>query len=463
MDNNNLNNPNSFGNGDYSAPSNNDYVAPEQNTNVGQNTYAQQNNAFAAQANDASTVQQNTYTAQTSDASATQTNNAFTAQQNTYTTQQNAYSAPNNNMYGNQGNYTAPTNNAFGNSMYANQMPPVGKNGNPVKNNFGMKLTFSILEILSCCLSGCFGLITTVLGIIACVFTCQANSAYKRADWDTFEKKRKSSTVLLWVGLPFEIIGAIAAFIFGLTGGIESLTSNNDTNSGYESFIDEEDEDDYDYDYDYDDEDDVDDVDDVDDSSSNNNSSTVVGYGDIGTIYEIIPADMSYEIGGYDEIYLEGYVITFPALTSDFLAAGFSFSGEDPTNYVINPGDYDLFMFDSRINPDESIGWVYVYNNTDVPMNAIDLPIAGIDVESDQEYNGYVPEMKTIYQVTFGIPAETAIGMIPYEADVYQSDDLDWTTYTYYGDEDDYVEISYRNGYFDELKIRCKSSLDNWD
>ena len=36
MDNNNLNNPNSFGNGDYSAPSNNDYVAPEQNTNVGQ-------------------------------------------------------------------------------------------------------------------------------------------------------------------------------------------------------------------------------------------------------------------------------------------------------------------------------------------------------------------------------------------------------------------------------------------
>lgn len=460
MDNNNLNNPNSFGNGDYSAPSNNDYVAPEQNTNVGQNTYAQQNNAFAAQANDASTVQQNTYTAQTSDASATQTNNAFTAQQNTYTTQQNAYSAPNNNMYGNQGNYTAPTNNAFGNSMYANQMPPVGKNGNPVKNNFGMKLTFSILEILSCCLSGCFGLITTVLGIIACVFTCQANSAYKRADWDTFEKKRKSSTVLLWVGLPFEIIGAIAAFIFGLTGGIESLTSNNDTNSGYESFIDEEDEDDYDYDYDYDDEDDYED--DYDDDYDYD-TDVEVGYGDIGTIYEIIPADMSYEIGGYDEIYLEGYVITFPALTSDFLAAGFSFSGEDPTNYVINPGDYDLFMFDSRINPDESIGWVYVYNNTDVPMNAIDLPIAGIDVESDQEYNGYVPEMKTIYQVTFGIPAETAIGMIPYEADVYQSDDLDWTTYTYYGDEDDYVEISYRNGYFDELKIRCKSSLDNWD
>lgn len=460
MDNNNLNNPNSFGNGDYSAPSNNDYVAPEQNTNVGQNTYAQQNNAFAAQANDASTVQQNTYTAQTSDASATQTNNAFTAQQNTYTTQQNAYSAPNNNMYGNQGNYTAPTNNAFGNSMYANQMPPVDKNGNPVKNNFGMKLTFSILEILSCCLSGCFGLITTVLGIIACVFTCQANSAYKRADWDTFEKKRKSSTVLLWVGLPFEIIGAIAAFIFGLTGGIESLTSNNDTNSGYESFIDEEDEDDYDYDYDYDDEDDYED--DYDDDYDYD-TDVEVGYGDIGTIYEIIPADMSYEIGGYDEIYLEGYVITFPALTSDFLAAGFSFSGEDPTNYVINPGDYDLFMFDSRINPDESIGWVYVYNNTDVPMNAIDLPIAGIDVESDQEYNGYVPEMKTIYQVTFGIPAETAIGMIPYEADVYQSDDLDWTTYTYYGDEDDYVEISYRNGYFDELKIRCKSSLDNWD
>lgn len=462
MDNNNLNNPNSFGNGDYSAPSNNDYVAPEQNTNVGQNTYAQQNNAFAAQANDASTVQQNTYTAQTTDASATQANNTFTAQQNTYTTQQNAYSAPNNNMYGNQGNYTAPTNNAFGNSMYANQMPPVGKNGNPVKNNFGMKLTFSILEILSCCLSGFFGLITTILGIIACVFTCQANSAYKRADWNTFDKKRKVSTILLWVGLPFEIIGAIVAFAFGFFNAFASLDTNNDTNSGYESFIDEEDEDDYDYDYDYD-YDDEDDYEDDYDDDYDYDTDVEVGYGDIGTIYEIIPADMSYEIGGYDEIYLEGYVITFPALTSDFLAAGFSFSGEDPTNYVINPGDYDLFMFDSRINPDESIGWVYVYNNTDVPMNAIDLPIAGIDVESDQEYNGYVPEMKTIYQVTFGIPAETAIGMIPYEADVYQSDDLDWTTYTYYGDEDDYVEISYWNGYFDELKIRCKSSLDNWD
>lgn len=52
--------------------------------------------------------------------------------------------------------------------------------GQALKNNYGMKLTFSILEILCCC--GC-NIVTMIMGILGCVFTSQANSAYKEGRW----------------------------------------------------------------------------------------------------------------------------------------------------------------------------------------------------------------------------------------------------------------------------------------
>ena len=61
-----------------------------------------------------------------------------------------------------------------------NGNPPLDKNGNPVKNRFGLKLTASILEIIG------FNLITFICGIIGCVYTTKANAAYQEERWDDF-------------------------------------------------------------------------------------------------------------------------------------------------------------------------------------------------------------------------------------------------------------------------------------
>ena len=48
-----------------------------------------------------------------------------------------------------------------------------------------MKLTFSILEMIS------GNLISLICGIIACVFTCKANTAYKEGNGKNLSRTRK--------------------------------------------------------------------------------------------------------------------------------------------------------------------------------------------------------------------------------------------------------------------------------
>lgn len=81
----------------------------------------------------------------------------------------------------------------------------IDSNGKELKNRFGLKLTFSILEMLCCCTS----CITLIMGIIACVFTCKANNCYKESRYEEFKSKAKTSTILLIVGGVFAAIAII--------------------------------------------------------------------------------------------------------------------------------------------------------------------------------------------------------------------------------------------------------------
>ena len=75
-----------------------------------------------------------------------------------------------------ENNYNSNNSNYYNSGRYANVGGVIlDNNGKPLKNSFGMKLTFSILEMLCCCAS-CFTLVT---GILSCIFTCQANTCYK--------------------------------------------------------------------------------------------------------------------------------------------------------------------------------------------------------------------------------------------------------------------------------------------
>lgn len=82
---------------------------------------------------------------------------------------------------------------------------PVDNNGRPIPNNFGMKLTFSILITI---------FLSKIFGILSIVFTCLQNKAYKEGRWDDFKNKRKLSNVFLWIGLILGIIMFVVSIVF---------------------------------------------------------------------------------------------------------------------------------------------------------------------------------------------------------------------------------------------------------
>ncbi len=95
-----------------------------------------------------------------------------------------------------------------------NNQQPVDVNGKPLKNNFAMKLVFSILEIISC------NIITLIMGIIGCVFTTKANNSYKQNRFEEFKSQAKTATICLWVGFASFIIGIILMIVVVVIGGM---------------------------------------------------------------------------------------------------------------------------------------------------------------------------------------------------------------------------------------------------
>lgn len=106
-------------------------------------------------------------------------------------------------------------------------MPPVGPDGQPLKNNYALKLTFSILEILCCCVGN---IVTLIMGILGCVFTSKANASYKQGKAENFKSQSKTATICLWVGLGFVVLELIfviiASVLYAGTGtGISTVIS----------------------------------------------------------------------------------------------------------------------------------------------------------------------------------------------------------------------------------------------
>ncbi len=73
-------------------------------------------------------------------------------------------------------------------------MAPFDPNGRPIPNRFGMKLTFSILEMLCCAFPA------LVCGIVGCVYTVMANASYRERRWEDFKRQARVSAIALWIG-----------------------------------------------------------------------------------------------------------------------------------------------------------------------------------------------------------------------------------------------------------------------
>jgi hypothetical protein len=191
-----------------------------------------------------------------------------TEQQGTYGTYGGTYGANPQNPYGTAYNAYGTVNGG-----------PVDDNGKPLKNNFAMKLTFSILEIVSC------NILSLVMGILGCVFTTKANNAYKEGRWEDFKSAKKTSAIVLWVGL----VGVIISVIVSIVMLVGVFKTANDYVQNEDSFWTDDSDDDDDYDYGYDSSDDDYGYDDAivgdDDSSyqdnAASNSGDVTAEGDI--------------------------------------------------------------------------------------------------------------------------------------------------------------------------------------
>ena len=228
---------------------------------------------------------------------------------------------------------------------------PVDSNGRPIPNNFGMKLTFSILVTI---------FLSKIFGILSIVFTCLQNKAYKEGRWDDFKNKRKLSNVFLWIGLILGIIMFIVSIVFA--GAIFKEVYNALGDYEYS------DDYDYDYDYDYDDSDDSDDDFDYDDASDTDLESDYV-YG-----------NSTFDFDAVEDMTINGAAVSVPMSVTDFIAAtGFdTYTEGDLNTYDLSSHNGGELIY---IDDENGCSLIDIYNGSDDEVKAIDGTIGGIKLD----------------------------------------------------------------------------------
>lgn len=364
-------------------------------------------------------------------------NQQFSYGQNTYE-QQNAYgqNAYEQNPYGQ---------NAYGQNFNGTQ-PPFGTDGQPLKNRFGMKLAFSILEMIT--LLSC-NLLTGIMGIIACVFNVKANSAYQEGRWDDFKSKAKTSAILLWVGLAgavIEVIIWIVVLVFGVSMIGIANTAYQDGNRNYfdegqnnvpyiveeESEVTEETEE----------TEEKKETPEKDTETKEDSASTTVVEG-----------------AGYTDptVTINGNTVTFPLSYAEFKALGFHISGDDEASELENGYYTSTTLYNAA---DEEMGYCYLSNRTEGSLNLSDCMVYGVSITYDSYYD-VTTDVTMPTGVTMSSTKEdwlAAYGTPDYE---YESDEYDSQEYTWYAHNDAYyddyqnsLEVSFWDGEIDEIDIR---------
>ena len=359
-----------------------------------------------------------------------------------------------------QQNYGNPYQN--GQQTYGGYNPygnvPLDKKGQPLKNRFGMKLTFSILEMIS------GNLISLICGIIACVFTCKANTSYKEGKWEEFKSNAKISNIFLWIGLgvclAFYVIVIILIAAVGLSvlPFVGSGNSGSSVGSGSYDYYDEQDYNYYDDtdDYDYDDEDDDADEEETDEDADEweeeDTEDADTGYASAGVTAG----------SGYTDptVTINGATVTFPLSYADFVAETGLTMDADETGDIVSADGYDNYditnAYDSEGNDVCSI-WLYNMSGSDLAME--DCYVAGIIVYND----GYstAPDLVMQNGITFASTQDevrTALG-VPSDtySDTYSDGSLYETWNWDYADPDsdyfDEVEIEFVDGVITKIEV----------
>lgn len=313
---------------------------------------------------------------------------------------------------------------------------PLDKKGQPLKNRFGMKLTFSILEMIS------GNLISLICGIIACVFTCKANTSYKEGKWEEFKSNAKISNIFLWIGLgvclAFYVIVIILIAAVGLSvlPFVGSGNSGSSVGSGSYDYYDEQD---YNY-YDDDDADEEETDEDADEWDEEDTEDADTGYASAGVTAG----------SGYTDptVTINGATVTFPLSYADFVAETGLTMDADETGDIVSADGYDNYditnAYDSEGNDVCSI-WLYNMSGSDLAME--DCYVAGIIAYND----GYstAPDLVMQNGITFASTQDevrTALGEPSNTSSDTYSDGSLYESWNWdYADPD--------SDYFDEVQI----------
>lgn len=459
MDNNNNNNQ--FGN--YGG-NNNGYTSPEQTYNP--DAQYGFSSTGTTDAGNAQQYQNNAYS--NTNPGGYNLNGQYTTSDGNYNANQSSYNGSA--FQNSSGQYDANQYNAnqyqsggynYSNGNYnMNQgSAPLDKNGQPVKNNFGMKLTFSIIEmvigfILTCAQVWCFGLVPLALAIVACVLVCLQNKNYKEGNWNGFTSNRKASTVLLWVGFALYMLWLvllIVVVVIAVAAGASFLGAlgsefDPDTLKDLQDAI----ESDSDYS--------VDDLDDIEDYLYSDDNDTDNYDSDYDTDdnepienYQTIDGEDLY-IDGFNEFVLNGSAISLPMDMDDFLDAGFMLNDED-LNAVIEADSYDGYAYyDSE---GDYLGTLFIYNVTSKDIKASKGIAAGITINA---YDGVT--LKMVGGITFDSSAADAIAAYGNPTDASVGDDsayLEWYMNNRYASS---LELDFWDGELSEVWIMNDRALE---
>ena len=276
----------------------------------------------------------------------------------------NQYQYNTNGQYDANGQYQYNINGQYyGNGQYNgynNGQGPVDANGKPIPNNFGMKLTFSILVTI---------FLSRIFGILSIVFTCQQNSAYKEGRWDDFKNKKKLSNVFLWIGL---VVGVLL-FILSIALFGVAVKETFDMVDYYE------------YSYSYDDDEDEDEDDRHSSDRHNDDEEDDMATSDVEEEDTLDSSDgftygeSTFDFEQVEYITINGSEVGVPMSVQEFI----DITGYRDYDVDVETLDLDAHNGGELVYIDDENGYslIDIYNGTDDTIKAIDGVIGGIKLD----------------------------------------------------------------------------------
>lgn len=317
------------------------------------------------------------------------------------------------------------------------------------KNRFGLKLIFSILEILSCCL---LNPITLILGIVSLILTCNANASYKSGKMDEFRNAAKKATVLLLIGLAFDVLIAIiwAVTIGNINKEIKNRGYDNireyyEEMAGKESKSEKKE---------------------AEGSASNapasaDPDSTEWLEEDDDIDYTLADPD---QLGEYWKFTLDGNSFELPLDFSKLMDAGYTFDDEDPTTVMLEGKDC---IYDSILDKKGEVllGEIEVYNPSDEEKPESECVVVSFTLYDDTAYDGnYEQTLGLVGGLGFGSTMDevrSALGDPSYTDDSNEDDEEipcdEWIL------DDDFFNVLYI-GYLDgKVAYFCADYWGSYD